>query len=691
MKSLLLEIGTEEIPARFIAGAVKSLKEGITKLLNDAHIDFEEISEYATPRRLAVLIKKISERQTERKIEVLGPPEKIAFDGKGNPTSAAAGFAKSQNIDIKKLRVVETDRGRYVAATIEGTSRETRDILTDTLPKLISSLQFPKSMRWGNGNLRFVRPIQWITAVLGSNIIPFEIHGLKSTDMTRGHRFLSPGVFRIKDPSTYPQSLSNCYVIADADKRREMISEDIKKIESSMDCIVHEDRELLDTVTFLVEYPTVILGNFDAEYLSLPKKLLITVMKNHQKYFSVEDKDGNLLPHFIVISNTTAENSETVRKGAERVIRARLEDARFYFNEDQKRPLWDYIEKLKDVTFQEKLGSVYEKVERIAFICSFLADVLSLPDKEKILRAAMLSKADLVTGIVREFPELQGYTGMIYARNSNEDEEVASAIHEHYMPRFSGDNLPSNEISSIISLADKMDNIACFFLVGLIPTGSEDPYGLRRQAMGIINILRNKDFDFSLDHLIDKALQGVESYLPARKTLSREILKFFYQRIEGIFLSEGYSHDIVNAVLSGRECDTNRFQPTAAAGGQSIKEIKKRVEILSRLKKEAAFPELLPAAKRVYNILSNTGHEELRQDLLLETAEQDLFNTVKKVKDKLLKTEYKTLFELIDPVNTFFDSVLVMDKDPAKKRNRFALLFSVKNIFDSLADFSKIM
>lgn len=691
MKQLLLEIGTEEIPARFIAGGVKSLKEGITKLLNDAHIDFEEISEYATPRRLAVLIKNISERQTERKIEVLGPPEKIAFDGKGNPTSAATGFAKSQNIDIKKLRVVETDRGRYVAATIEGTSRETKDILTDTLPKLISSLQFPKSMRWGNGNLRFVRPIQWITAVLGNDIIPFEIHGLKSTDMTRGHRFLSTGVFRIKDPSTYPQSLSNYYVIADTDKRREMISEDIKKIESSMNCIVHEDRELLDTVTFLVEYPTVILGNFDAEYLSLPKKLLITVMKNHQKYFSVEDKDGNLLPHFIVISNTTAENSETVRKGAERVIRARLEDARFYFNEDQKRPLWDYIEKLKDVTFQEKLGSVYEKVERIAFICSFLADVLNLPDKEKILRAAMLSKADLVTGIVREFPELQGYTGMIYARNSNEDEEVASAIHEHYMPRFSGDNLPSNEISSIISLADKMDNIACFFLVGLIPTGSEDPYGLRRQAMGIINILRNKDFDISLGHLIDKALQGVESYLPARKTLSREILKFFYQRIEGIFLSEGYSHDIVNAVLSGRECDTNRFQPIAAAGGQSIKEIKKRVEILSRLKKEAAFPELLPAAKRVYNILSNTGPEELRQDLLLETAEQDLFNTVKKVKDKLLKTEYKTLFELIDPVNTFFDSVLVMDKDPAKKRNRFALLFSVKNIFDSLADFSKIM
>ncbi len=691
MKPLLFEIGTEEIPARFIAGGIRSLKEGITKLLNEAYIDFGDVFEYATPRRLAVLVNNISERQNKIKTEVLGPPEKIAFDGKGNPTLAGAGFAKSQNIDVKELRVVETNRGRYVAATIEGTGRETKDILTEALPKLIFSLQFPKSMRWGNRSLKFIRPIQWITAVFGNNVIPFEIEGLKSTDMTRGHRFLSPGAFKIKDPSAYPQILSNNYVIAVTDKRREMISEEIKKIESSKDCIVHKDMELLDTVTFLVEYPTVILGNFDTEYLSLPKKLLITVMKNHQKYFSVENKEGNLLPHFIVISNTNAENSEIVRKGAERVIKARLEDARFYFNEDRKRPLWDYIEKLKHVTFQEKIGSVYEKVERIAFICSFLSDALNLPDQEKILRAAMLSKADLVTGIVREFPELQGYAGMIYARNSGEDEEVASAIHEHYMPRFSGDNLPSNKISSIISLADKMDNIACFFLVGLIPTGSEDPYGLRRQAMGVINILQNKDFDFSLDHLIDKALQGVEGYLPARKTLNREILKFFYQRIEGIFLGEGYSYDIVNAVLSGRKCDTNRFQPTAAAGGQSIKEIKKRIEILSRLKKEAAFPELLPAAKRVYNILSNTVPEELRQDLLLETAEQNLFNAVKKVRDNLLKTEYKTLFELVAPINTFFDSVLVMDKDAEKKRNRFALLFSVKNIFDSLADFSKIM
>jgi len=302
----------------------------------------------------------------------------------------------------------------------------------------------------------------------------------------------------------------------------------------------------------------------------------------------------------------------------------------------------------------------------------------------------MLSKADLVTGIVREFPELQGYTGMIYARNSGEDEEVASAIHEHYMPKFSGDSLPSNTISSIISLADKMDNIACFFLVGLIPTGSEDPYGLRRQAMGIINILQHRDFDFSLDQLIDKALLGVEGYLPARKTLSREILKFFYHRIEGIFLSDGYSHDIVNSVLSDREFDTDRFRPTTASGEQNIRDIKNRAEILSRLKKEEAFPELLTAAKRVYNILSNTRPEELRQDLLLEAAEQDLFSAAKKAGDKLSKIEYKALFELVDPINTFFDSVLVMDKDSEKKRNRFALLSQVKRVFDSIGDFSKI-
>jgi glycyl-tRNA synthetase beta chain len=495
---------------------------------------------------------------------------------------------------------------------------------------------------------------------------------------------LSPGSLKIKDPSTYSHILLNNYVIVDPNKRKEIILKEIKKIESTANCRVHEDKELLDTVTFLVEYPTVILGNFDSEYLSLPKELLVTVMKSHQKYFPVEDENRNLLPRFILISNSTPENNDMVRRGSERVLKARLEDAKFYFNEDRKKPLWDYIEKLKDVTFQEKLGSVYEKVERVAFVCSFLADELNLSTKEKILRIVMLSKADLVTGIVREFPELQGYIGMIYAKNSGEDDETSLAINEHYMPRFSGDALPSNELSSLISLADKMDNIVSFFFVGLIPTGSEDPFALRRQAIGVINILLNNDYPFSLDTLIDRALQGVESYLPARKSLSTEILKFFYQRLEGMFLNEGYSYDLINSVLSIQE-------HAITTAGQNIKDIKNRIKVLSLMKKQTEFSELLIAAKRVYNILDKVQPAKIKEDLLLETAEKELFNAMRKVQNKLIETDYKALFELKDPINTFFDNVLVMDKNPEVKENRLALLLSVKRVFDSLGDFSKII
>ncbi len=677
MKPLLLEIGIEEIPARFISKGLASLKEEFIRFFNEASIDYGEISEYATPRRLAIYIEGVSERQKDRTTESIGPPKKIAFDDKGIPTNAAVGFAGSLNVDVKKLKVVRTDRGEYVAATIEEKGRITKDVLSEALPGLIFSLQFPKTMRWGNSPLKFVRPIRWILAMLGTDLIPFEIDGLKSSDMSYGHRFLSPEAIAVKDPSAYLPLLLKNYVIADVNERRKIILNEMKKNELAMNYRLHEDDELLDTVTSLVEYPTVILGSFDAEYLSLPRELLITVMKSHQKYFSIKDKNGNLLPYFIVVSNTNAENSKTVKKGNERVLKARLEDAKFYYNEDQKIPLWNYIEKLKKVTFQEKLGSLYEKTERIAFICSYIADELNLQAKDKLLRASMLSKSDLVTGIVREFPELQGYMGMIYALNSGEDEEVATAVYEHYLPRFPGDALPSGQISAIISLADKLDNIASFFLLDLIPTGSEDPFALRRQASGVINILQNKDYPLSLDILIDKALQGLEGYLPARKMITNKISRFFYQRLEGIFLAHGYSHDLINAALS--------------TGRLSIKDLKQRTDSLSSLKKHPEFSGLLTAAKRVYNILSRTQPVETKENLLIETAEKELFTVVEEVKDKLIDTEFKALFELKEPIDTFFESVLVMDKRPEIRENRLALLTAVKRLFDSLADFSKII
>ncbi len=675
--SLLLEIGIEEIPARFIPGGIQSLKNGLITLLEGASIEFGQIHEFATPRRLSVVIESVSEKQKDKREEVLGPPKKIAVDEKGNFTKAAIGFAKSQNVDLENLRVVKIARGEYIAATIEEKGRETRDVLSDLLPEFIASLQFPKSMRWGNGTLRFARPIRWITALLGSDIVSFELDGLKSSNITKGHRFLSQDHLLIKDPLTYSELLSNNFVIADADKRKKIILDGIRNVELTMNCKVREDKELLETVTFLVEYPTVISGNFDARYLTLPAELLITVMKSHQKYFSLEDKNGKLLPHFILISNTKAENNDIVKKGAERVLRARLEDARFYCNEDQKKPLWDYVEKLKEVTFQEELGSLYEKVNRISFLCSSMSDTLSFENKEKLLRASMLSKADLVTGIVREFPELQGYMGMIYAKNSGEDEEVASAIYEHYMPRFSGDTLPSNEMGAIISLADKIDNIASFFLLGLIPTGSEDPFALRRQAMGIINILQNREYPISIDIMIDKALDGLESYHATRNELKTQILKFFEQRFEGMLLEEGYRYDLVNAVLT--------------LENQNIDDIKNRITILTAMMDNPKFPELLTAAKRVYNILSNVKAGEVKKDLFSEPSEKELFSAVLSVEKRLIESNFDSLFELTAPINKFFDSVLVMDKNPEIKANRLALLSSVKKLFNSLGDFSKIV
>jgi glycyl-tRNA synthetase beta chain len=579
-------------------------------------------------------------------------------------------------VDVERLRVVKTKRGEYIAVTTEEKGELTEKLLQQLLPQVIQALQFPKMMRWGSGTLRFVRPICWILALYGTSTIRFELDGLLSDNVSFGHRFLSSGPIRVENPSDYVSLMSDNHVVPDIKERRDIILSGIKEIESRHHCNVTRDEELLDTVNSLVEYPTVILGEFGSEYLNLPKELPITVMKIHQKYFSVEDSNGSLLPYFIVISNTSADNSGIVRKGAERVLRARLEDARFYFNEDQKIPLWDYVERLKKVTFQEKLGSLYEKIERITFICSFIADSMNYDGTDNLMRAAMLSKADLVTGIVREFPELQGYMGMVYAINSGETGEVATGIHEHYFPRFAGDRLPDSDIGIIISLADKMDNISSFFFLGLIPTGSEDPFALRRQATGIINILLEKDYPFALDALIERSLQGLESYSPSIKALKENIIRFFLQRFEGMQLSQGYSHDLISAVLSTGELD--------------MRSVHRKIASLSRLKSRPEFPGLLIAAKRVYNILAEKKSPALQTSLLHEEVEKELLRVTRSAGETLDSSEYESLFSLEKPINSFFDTVLVMDERPEIRNNRFALLTEVKRVFQELADFSKI-
>ena len=677
MKSFLLEIGTEEIPARFVQKGLDLLRDEVSSLLHGSLIEHGSIQGYATPRRLALFIKDVVENQKDRVVESIGPPRSIAYDNSGAPTKAAAGFARSLHVDVGDLKIVKTDRGEYVSATVEEKGRTTEDVLAESIPNLISALQLPKSMRWGNGTLRFYRPIHWIVALFGENIIPFELEGIKSSNFTYGHRFLSPAAIPLRKPEDYISNLTLSHVIADIDKRKNTIADQIAVIASARGCTVHEDEELLDTVTNLVEYPTAVLGSFEEKYLDLPKELPVTVMRTHQKYFSTENSTGDLLPYFIIISNTTSENNEIVRRGAEKVLRARLEDARFYFSDDKQKPLADYVEDLKNVTFQEKLGSLFDKTGRVVELCSFIADYLNIDQKEDILRAARLAKADLVTGVVSEFPELQGYMGMMYAINSGEREEVASAIHEHYLPKSAGDRLPSGNIAPVVSLADRIDNIASFFYLGLVPTGSEDPFALRRQAVGIIYIIQSKGYLISINELIESALLRLENSSDKRKDITAQVVQFFNQRLEGILLGQGYSHDLISAVMSADHLE--------------IKSHVSRIETLASLKKEPAFPGLLISAKRVCNILSKTGQLQLKESLLSERSEQELLKALQRVSEMIKSSGYSALYDLTYPINTFFDKVLVMDKDPGIRDNRLALLQQVKALFDKLGDFSKIL
>ena len=677
MKPLLIEIGSEEIPARFVPKGLELLKEELTRFLGETSISHGSISEYATPRRLALLIDDVAEKQEDKTVESFGPSKKAAYDTDGNPTKAAAGFAKSLGINVSDLTIKETDKGEYVSATVEKKGRQTVDVLAEGLPKLISSLKLPKSMRWGDTSLRYFRPIQWILAILDKEVIPFKLDGIKSGNVSYGHRFLSPAAYRIEEPSMYLSTLKRNNVIADCPERKAVISKGIKEIESSAGCRAIEDDELLETVTNLVEDPTPVLGNFEEKYLALPKELLITVMRSHQKYFAMEDAEGNMAPSFIVISNMNTAINDTVKRGAERVLRARLEDARFYFTEDLKNKLWDLIEELKNVTFQEKLGSVYDKSERISSLSAHIAGRLNPDLRAKTQRASMLCKADLVTGVVGEFPELQGYMGMTYASISDEESDVAAAIYEHYMPRFAGDTLPSGEVGTIVSLADKLDNIASFFYLDMIPSGSEDPFALRRQAAGIIHILRTIDYPDSLNSLIKASLNGLDVSEEKKSELSDSILRFFAQRLEGILLSEGHSHDVIKAVLS--------------AGEIHLKDIKRRIDILSKLKELDGFLTLLIAAKRVYNILIEDQYNEVNERLFAEDAEKELFAVANNVKGELSAGDFDPLFKLENPIDTFFDKVLVMDKDDQVKENRLALLSCVRDLFNSLGDFSKIV
>ncbi|MEW6108346.1 MAG: glycine--tRNA ligase subunit beta [Nitrospirota bacterium] len=683
--SILLEIGTEEIPARFLAGAIANLKETAVKVFEENRLGYGDIHTFATPRRLALIIKGVERFQKDSIKEVFGPSKKAAFDDNGNPTKAATGFANSLGIDVSSLKIKNKGKGEYVVAVIEEKGVEAGAVLAEVLKKIILSLHFPKSMRWGNTRISFVRPIHWILAIFGSEIVNFELDGIKSSNLTRGHRFLSPAAFQIKDISSYKSLLENNFVLVDQEKRKSLTRKAIAGLFDNSENQPLLDEDLLDTVNFIVEFPVPVLCSFDKDYLKLPKELLITVMKDHQKYFAVQDINGNLANTFVVVSNTKQENAENVRTGAERVIKARFDDAKFYYHEDMNKKLSDRVESLKLVTFHDELGSLFDKTGRVIAIASSLSRKLMPSVLDKVTRAALLSKTDLITGVVREFPELQGIIGKYYAYHDNEDSDVADALDEQYLPRNFGDRVPSSDIGAILSLSDKIDNIASFFSIGLIPTGSEDPFALRRQAMGIVSILFEKGYTLTLREILETAIAN----LPAVKSsedILEIIISFLEQRIEFVLSSRGYSPDIIKSVLS-----LSTVYP--------LRTVAARIEALTKFREENVFTEFLLAIKRVNNIVPKTIQPPVNAELFMQDEEKILYDVLIRIRDKIRPIigeekffeGLKIFSEITSPINNFFDRVLVMDKEEEIKTNRLALLKEVWSDISVFADFSKIL
>jgi glycyl-tRNA synthetase beta chain len=681
---VLLEIGVEEIPARFLPQALRLLKEVTEEVFRQNFIGFHTVKTYATPRRLSMIAEGVPLMQEDRVREVFGPAKKVAFAPDGTPTKAAIGFANSQGVKPEDLVIKTKGKGEYVVAVVEEKGLPVKDVLPEALKKIILSLHFPKSMRWGTGTLRFVRPVHWILALFGKDVISFEIDGIQSGDVTYGHRFLSPAAVRIEDISAYQSVLENSYVIVDQEKRKELIIKQAEECARSVSGALGYDDELISTVTFLVEYPHAVLGSFSEEYLELPEELLISVMKDHQKFFSVKDSKGNLKNYFIVVSNTKADNSDIVRAGAERVIRARFEDAKFYFREDKQKTLFERLEELRNVTYHDRLGSLYDKTMRVKGIAEVLSDIVCPDKKDKVERAVLLSKTDLITGVVQEFPELQGIMGMYYALHDGEDREVAVALREQYLPAYSGDRVPESDIGAVVSLSDRMDNIASFFSIGLKPTGSEDPFALRRHALAVVAILIEKGYDVSIKQMLEPALSNL-SHIPESKDAEPEILRFFEQRLDPLFQSQGYSFDIVQAVIS-------------FAAELPLKEVTGRLDALKEFKSHPEYNSFLLAIKRVRNIIPSKELPGLRKELLKADEEIALMEGLESVRDNvntLLKdSEYSKAIDeavkLTGPINRFFDNVLVMDKDEAIRDNRLSLLSEIWSAVSKIADFSKL-
>ncbi len=687
--NLILEVGTEEIPARFLPPALEELAHKTGAVFLENNLDYGTLNTYGTPRRLVLYIQNLDDLQKPVVTEVKGPSLKAAYDTEGNPTKAAVGFASKQGLAVQDLEVREVGGEKYIFAVREEERRKTIEILPELVTEVIKSLSFPKSMRWGESDFRFIRPIRWLLCLYGEEVVKFTLAGVKADRFTQGHRFLCPERIPLETADAYFETVQKSYVVVDPVERRELIWSQIQDTATAQGGIVFQDEGLLNELTGLVEYPCSFSGSFPRRYLDLPEPVLVTSMREHQRYFPVSNDSGELMPLFIGVHNGTDANLEVIRAGNEKVLRARLADAEFFFQEDLQKPLAAKSGGLEKVVFQENLGTLADKVERLKRLAQVLAQETGATHQQETqaIRAAALSKNDLLTNMVGEFPELQGIMGEEYARRSGEEDAVARALREQYLPNPAGDRLPCTVVGRILALADRIDNLVGTFGLGMQPSGSQDPYALRRQALGICHILLAGDgLHLDLGKIIDQAYAAFTQPLKLSVTeVQLSLQEFFAQRLRRLFKDRGLAYDTVDAVL--------------ASGWQDIRESWERALFLQKFREQASFEDVYVVFTRTHNLAQKATSGQINPALFEDPVEDRLYQDYQQVKSRVAaaieardyRQAFLTLAELRSAVDTFFDTVMVMTEDEAVRENRLALLKVNADLFRPLADLSLIV
>ena len=683
---LLIEIGTEELPPTALLTLSNAFTQNISTALDEASLEYAQVHSYATPRRLAIWIEALQTKQADKEVEKRGPALKAAYDAEGNPTKAVQGFAKSCGVDVADLEKLETDKGTWLMYRAQQAGKQTQQLLADIIKTALDKLPIAKRMRWGDLDAQFVRPVQWVVILFDGKVVDSEILSVQSGNQTYGHRFHAPAAITIKKPADYEKLLKDKgKVIADFNTRKEIIREQIEAIANESNATAVIDETLLDEVTAMVEWPVAIKGNFEERFLDVPQEALIYTMKLNQKYFHLQDASGKLMPHFITISNIESKDPVQVSEGNERVIRPRFADAEFFWNQDRKLKLESQLERLKSVVFQKQLGTLFEKTQRIKTLAVWIAKQLG-EDEKLAQRAAELCKCDLLTDMVGELPSLQGVMGRYYAQHDGEDERVAKALDDYYKPRFAGDTLPSSYVSQSVALADRVDSLVGIFAIGQIPTGVKDPFALRRAALGVLRILIEKDLNIDLKALLTQAANNFDKSLEAQKAIPA-VFDYCLDRLSAYYSDQNIDVDVIQSVLA--------IKPTNPV------DLNKRVHAVNAFMALPAAQSLAAANKRSGNILKKIKAElpsAINEKLLVEDAEKTFCNTLNSLSDKVQKSiqaaEYEQaliqLAELHDPVDAFFDNVMVMDDDEAIRNNRIALLNNLRGLFMQIADLSKL-